>query len=158
LRAEIRIGSTIAPLFFNNYGLIGGASCYLTENGIDQIGPFLPTLKILIEQGPMPFTAILTMNLLEVSPRAAHTAFLLSSALIWLRREPTNTPLWSMRDLALEWRGGLRALSVWIQLSDHPSIRSGPKATLYLHARCRSAWQTPIASRHSSPALPNPAS
>jgi hypothetical protein len=34
------------------------------------------------------------MNLLEVSPRTAHTTFLLSSALTWLKREPTNTPLW----------------------------------------------------------------
>ena len=36
LPVEMRIGSAIAALFFNNYSLFSGASCYLPEKGIDQ--------------------------------------------------------------------------------------------------------------------------
>jgi hypothetical protein len=51
-------------------------------------------LERLIEEGPVPFSGLLTMNLLEVSPRPAHIAFLMSCARTWLRRQPTNMVLW----------------------------------------------------------------
>ena len=69
LSVEMRIGPAIAALFFNNYSSFGGGSCYLTAKGIDRIDPFLPQLVTLIEEGPVPFIGLLTMNLLEVSPR-----------------------------------------------------------------------------------------
>ena len=99
LSVEMRIGPAIAALFFNNYSLVGSGSCYLTEKGIDHINPFLPRLVTLIEEGSVPFIGLLTINLLEVSPRRAHLPFLLSSALTWLRRQPTNTRLWVDQDL-----------------------------------------------------------
>jgi hypothetical protein len=94
LSVEMRIGPAIAALFFSHYSSFTGTSNYLLAEGIDQVAPFLPELARLIDEGPVPFTGLLTMNLLEVSPRPAHTGFLLSSALVWLRRQPTNTPLW----------------------------------------------------------------
>jgi hypothetical protein len=94
LSVEMKIGPAIATLFFNNYGAFGSASCYLLSKGIDQVDPFLPMLERLIEEGPVPFSGLLTMNLLEVSPRPAHIAFLMSCARTWLRRQPTNMVLW----------------------------------------------------------------
>ncbi len=94
LQIEIRIGPAIAALFFNHHSIVNPSYCYLTEKGIDHVGPFLPQLLRLIDDGPVPFTAILTMNLVEVAPRAAHAAFLLASALTWLDRQPSNTRLW----------------------------------------------------------------
>jgi hypothetical protein len=94
LQIERRIGPAIAALLFNHHSGVGPACCYLTEKGIDQVGPFLPQLSRLIDDGPVPFTALLTMNLIEVAPRTAHAAFLLASAQTWLERQPTNTPLW----------------------------------------------------------------
>lgn len=94
LSVEMRIGPAIGVMFFGYYGAIGGSRCYLLSNGIDHLYPFLPHLTRLIEAGPVPFTAQLTMDLLEVSPRAEHVDFFLSSAITWLKRQPSNTKLW----------------------------------------------------------------
>ncbi len=94
LSVEMHIGSAIAALFFNNYSLFTGSSCDLLAKGIDQVEPFLPELSRLITDGPVPFTGLLTMSLLEVSPRSAHLSFFLSSSITWIKRQPTNTQLW----------------------------------------------------------------
>lgn len=57
----------------------------------------------------LPFTAQLTMDLLEVSPKLEHLSFFLSSALNWLDRQPKNTQLWV--DFGL----GVR-LAKWLEL------------------------------------------
>ena len=94
LSVEMGVGPAIATVFFNNYDAFSSTSCYLRSKGIDQVDPFLPVLESLIEVGPVPFSGLLTMNLLEVSPRPAHIAFLISCARTWLRRQPTNMVLW----------------------------------------------------------------
>ncbi|WP_439542596.1 hypothetical protein [Hyphomicrobium sp.] len=108
LSVESHIGPAIAALFFNEYAAFNGASCYLLPKGTDRVAPFLPGLTRLIEEGSVPFTALLTMNLLDVSPRQEHASFLISSASTWLRRQPTNTALWV--------DGGLGArLAKWLE-------------------------------------------
>jgi hypothetical protein len=108
LSIETRIGPAIAALFFNHYNGFSGTRCYLLEKGVQQVEPFLPVLSHLIDEGPVPFTALLTMNLLEVSRNPEHVGFFLSSALTWLRREPNNAPLW------IEMGVGAR-LALWIE-------------------------------------------
>jgi hypothetical protein len=100
-QSGLSIGMWIAPaiavLFFNFYNPVTGvSSCYLrpTPEGIDRVDPFLPKLTQLMDDGPVLFCGLLTMNLVEVLPRPAHLTFVLSSALTWLRRQPTNTLLW----------------------------------------------------------------
>ena len=85
---ERHIGPAIAVLFFNDYGFIHPAKCYLLPNGIDRIDAFLPVLEQLIEHGPSLFVALVTLNLLEVSPRSAHLRFLVTAAKTWLRKLP----------------------------------------------------------------------
>ena len=94
MSVETRIGPAIAPLFFCRYNPFTETRCYLLPKGIDRIDPFLPLLARLIASGSVPFTALLSMSLLEVSPRGAHLPFLLDSATVWLRRQPTNTEFW----------------------------------------------------------------
>jgi hypothetical protein len=94
LSVEIAIGPAIAALFFNDYNSVNSASCYLLPNGIAKVDPFLQNLERLIEEGPVPFCSQLTLKLLEVSPRPEHLPFFLSSALVWLQRQPTNSRLW----------------------------------------------------------------
>jgi hypothetical protein len=91
---EIRIGPAIAALFFNSHNPFTGTSCYLLPTALDRIDPFLPELERLVAEGPVPFCALLVMNLVEVSPKPAHLRFVLSSAQGWLQRQPTNTQLW----------------------------------------------------------------
>lgn len=109
LSVEIGIGPAIGIMLFNYYDCFNGARCYLKSKGIDQVEPFFPQLTRLIEDGPVPFSAQLTMNLLEVARRPDHTSFFLSSALTWLRRQPGNTQLWV--------DGGLGArMAKWLEL------------------------------------------
>ncbi|MDZ5453893.1 hypothetical protein [Labrys sp. ZIDIC5] len=119
LTVESRIGPAIAALFFNHYSPISGSNCYLFAKAVDQVDAFLPKLSQLIETGPVPFTAILTMNLLEVSHAPRHDGFFLSSALVWLRRQPDNTGLWVEVGLG-------KRLALWIEvlMSSDPSVRS----------------------------------
>lgn len=94
MSVETRIGPAIAPLFFCRYNPFTETRCYLLPKGIDRVDPFFPLLARLIANGSVPFTALLSMSLLEVSPRDAHLPFLLDSAAVWLRRQPTNTEFW----------------------------------------------------------------
>ena len=119
LSVEMRIGPAIGVLFFNYYSAFSAAKCYLLPKGIDRVEHFFPQLTQLIEEGPVPFTGLLTMSLLEVSRRPAHATFFLNSALTWLRRQPDNVPLWVNSGL------GAR-LAKWLEIVSgaDPSLRS----------------------------------
>lgn len=124
LSVETRIGPAIAVLFFNQYNSFSGASCYLLARGIDQIDPFLPELGRLIEEGPVPFSGLLAMNLLEVSPRSAHLQFFLSRVLRWLQRQPTNTQLWVDGGLGArvaKWLEEVLGIDAALRSASHPS-------------------------------------
>lgn len=90
---EIHIGPAIASLFFNSY-LLREAKCYLLPKGIDQMDPFVPTLRTLAEAGPSFFVAFLVLNLVEVSPKISHLSFVLAAAEAWLAKYPNDTVFW----------------------------------------------------------------
>ena len=94
MSVEMKIGSAIAPLFFCHHNSFTGSKCYLLAKGLDQIDAFFPLLTRLISEGSVPFTGLLVMSLLEVSPKRDHLPFLLLSGLTWLRRQPQNRGLW----------------------------------------------------------------
>ena len=123
LSVEMRIGPAIGVLFFNKYSAFSSAQCYLLAKGIDRVGIFLPKLTCLIKDGSVPFTALLTMNLLEVSPRAEHMAFFLSSARFWLGRQPDNALLWVDGGLGgrlARWLEKITAIDPSIRCATHP--------------------------------------
>ncbi len=92
---EWHIGPAIAVLFFNEYGFThSSATCYILPKGIDRIEAFLPVLEQLIEHGPSLFVALVSLNLLEVSPRSAHLRFLITAAKVWLRSYPDHKDFW----------------------------------------------------------------
>jgi hypothetical protein len=91
---ETHIGPPIAALFFNDYGLLTPAKCYLLPEAIGRIDSFLPMLERLVRGGPSLFVALVTLNLLEVSPDRAHAAFLLAAAESWLQRYPSEIEFW----------------------------------------------------------------
>jgi hypothetical protein len=76
---EVHIGPAIAALSSINTGF-AQTSSYLLPKGIDRLGPFLPVLEKLVQSGPSYFVATVTLNLLEVSPRLAHLAFMVGAA------------------------------------------------------------------------------
>jgi len=122
LSVEMWIGPAIGVLFFNSYSSFSDAQCYLLDKGIDQVAPFLPQLTRLIEEGPVPFIAILTMNLLDVSKKPEHAGFFLSSALTWLRRQPNNARLWAegLGARLANWLGAVTSSDALLRAADHP--------------------------------------
>jgi hypothetical protein len=91
---ETHIGQAIAVIFFNQFGFGPSTKCYLLPKGIDRIGPFLPVLEMLVQSGPSLFVALVTINLLEVSPRAEHLPFLVTAAKTWVDNYPNDSQFW----------------------------------------------------------------
>jgi len=89
------IGPAIAVFFFNNYNLFQPAKCYLLPRAIDRLNSFLPVLEKLIESGPSLFVAVLTLNLLEVSPNSTHLPFLVKAAKTWIESYPDDIEFWN---------------------------------------------------------------
>jgi len=105
---ESHIGPAIAVLFFNYYGYFQPAKCYLLPEAIDRLDVFLPVLEKLIESGPSLFVAVVTLNLLEVSPRSAHLPFLVTAAKTWIGSYPDDSDFWVDHGIG-------RRVCVWIE-------------------------------------------
>jgi len=88
------IGPAIAVFFFNNYNLFQPPKCYLLPKAIDRLSSFLPILEKLVKGGPAFFVAVLTLNLLEVSPRPSHLPFLVTAAKTWMESHPDDIEFW----------------------------------------------------------------
>jgi hypothetical protein len=91
---EVHLGPAIATLFFNEYSYVHPAKAYLLAPGIDRLMPFLAGLETLAVEGASHFVAIVTLNLLEVSPRSEHLSFLLTAASAWVAAFPSATDFW----------------------------------------------------------------
>jgi hypothetical protein len=91
---ERHIGPAIAVFFFNDYNLFQPAKCYSLPKGIDRLDPFLPSLAKLVESGPSLFVAVVTLNLLEVSPRPTHLRFLVAAVKTWLESYRDDKGFW----------------------------------------------------------------
>ena len=123
MSVEMKIGSAIAPLFFCHHNSFTGSKCYLLERGIDQVDAFFPLLTRLTLEGSVPFTGLLTMNLLEVSPKQDHLPFLLLSGLTWLRRQPQNRALWIDHGLGArvaDWLDAIVGANATLRSASHP--------------------------------------
>jgi hypothetical protein len=90
---EVHLGPAIATLFFNEYS-VQAKKAYLLPPAIDLLAPFLPTLETLAVEGASLIVAIVTLNLLEVSPRSAHLPFLLNVVDAWIAAFPKATDFW----------------------------------------------------------------
>lgn len=91
---EMHLGPAIATLFLNDYGWTQPAKAYLPSALVERLTPFLPTLEPCAVEGATHFVAIVTLNLLEVSPRAAPLPFLLTAATSWMVAFPDATDFW----------------------------------------------------------------
>ena len=105
---EIHIGPAIAVFFFNDRDFVQPAKCYLFPEAIDRLDPFIPVLEILVKRSPYIFIAILTLNMLEVSPRPTHLPFIVEAAKTWLKNNPADRGFWVDHDIG-------RRLCTWIE-------------------------------------------
>jgi hypothetical protein len=91
---EVHIGPAIATFFFNDHDRFQPTKCYLFPRAIDRVDPFLPLLETLVESGPSFLTALITLNLLEVSPKPCHLPFIVVAAHVWLKSYSDSAPFW----------------------------------------------------------------
>ena len=91
---EMHIASAIAVLFFNDHSFLQPAKCYLLPKGVDRLAPFLTVLEPLVRTGTSVFVAVVTLNLLEVSPRAGQLSFLVAGAQTWLSSHGDDSEFW----------------------------------------------------------------
>ncbi len=119
---ETRIASAIAVFFFNDRVLLETPKCYLLPEAIDHIDLFLPTLEELVLNGPSPFVADVTLNLLEVSPRYKHLSFILKASKTWVKMFPSDSSFW------VDYGVG-RRVSAWIEevLRQNPTLLNTEK-------------------------------
>ena len=116
LAVEMRIGPAIAPFFFSQYNAISGIKPYLLAPGLNRVAPFLPLMRKMTDDGPVPFTSQLTMSLVEVSPRTSLLGFVLDGCRHWLTRQPDNSVLWIDSGL-----GGRVARWIEVVVTDDPT-------------------------------------
>jgi hypothetical protein len=91
---ERHIGPAIAAFFMNDYGILQPPKCYVLAAGVDRLDSFLPVLTELVEKGPCLFVALVTLNLLEVSPRPIHLPLIVSAARASLARYSNDSRFW----------------------------------------------------------------
>ena len=60
----------------------------------NRIDSFLPVPEKLVESSPSLFVAVVTLNLLEVSPRSTHLPFIVAAAKTWLESYPDDSSFW----------------------------------------------------------------
>jgi hypothetical protein len=90
---EFHVGPAIGTIFFNDYCWRQTAT-YLTAKAIERLGPFLPQLIELLTNGPNYFAALVTMDLLEVSPQPLLLPLLVAGSESWLRTYPDDLSFW----------------------------------------------------------------
>jgi hypothetical protein len=103
LSIEMHIGPAIAVLFFNDHNFGQGSKCYLFEKGAERVGPFLPVLGKLVQEGPSPFVALVLLNLLEVTPRAEQLQVLVTAGSAWIEAYPDFRQLWLDHGVGRRW-------------------------------------------------------
>lgn len=91
---EMHIGPVIATFFLNDYSYFQPSRCYLLPKGVDRLDPLIPVLEKLVESGPSLFVALVSLNLLEVSPKPTHLPFIVSAAKAWLAGYRDDSPFW----------------------------------------------------------------
>jgi hypothetical protein len=89
----VDLGPAIGTIFFNDY-VLRQTSTYLKAKAVERIGPFLSQLIDLLTVGPSYFIALVTMDLLEVSPQPSLLPLLIAGSKSWLRSYPDDTGFW----------------------------------------------------------------
>lgn len=103
-----RMGSAVATMLFCRHGYTTKMQCYLNSIGIDKLDVFIPTLKRIVTAGPSSFIALLTLSLMEVSPRQQHLQFVLDLSNQWMHIFRSSDRFWVEQQIG-------RRLCLWLK-------------------------------------------
>lgn len=103
-RAGMDLASAISVLFFvQSGGYIGLPKAYILEQGVDDLAPFLPTLRDLILNNPSPYIGNMALILLEVSPRPEQAELAFACAEAWMPVYKGDTRFWRDYGFGKRW-------------------------------------------------------
>jgi hypothetical protein len=81
----MHLAAAISILFFvQSGGWLDYPKAYILEKGVDNVAPFLPTLRDMVLDSPSPYVGNMALILLEVSPRSEQAELLLTCAQTWM--------------------------------------------------------------------------
>jgi hypothetical protein len=84
-RAGMHLAAAISILFFvQSGGWLDYPKAYILDKGVDNLAPFLPTLRDMVLDSPSPYVGNMALILLEVSPRPEQADLLLTCAETWM--------------------------------------------------------------------------
>jgi len=90
---EWHLAPAVGAIFFNEY-LLRRTATYLTPKAVERLHPFLPALTDLLTHGPNYFVALVTMDLLEVSPDSSLLPVLVAGGKAWILSYEDDTSFW----------------------------------------------------------------
>jgi hypothetical protein len=103
-RAGMHLAAAISVLFFvQSGGLLNYPKAYILEKGVDDLAPFLPTLRDMVLDSPTPYVGNMALVLLEVSPRREHAELLLACAGTWMPAYRGDTRFWREYGFGKRW-------------------------------------------------------
>jgi hypothetical protein len=103
---ELHLGPAVGVIFFNDY-VLRQTTTYLKPKAMDRVAPFLPALIDVLAHGPSYFVALITMNVLELSPGASLLPVLVAGGKAWVASYGDDTSLWVEHGIG-------RRLCAWI--------------------------------------------
>ena len=109
-RIEMRLGPAVAAMFFNDYYSPHPPKCCLRPNGIDLLDPFLGVESEVAQHGTFTFSALVCLNLLEVSPRPSHLPLINAVAHAWMASYADDKTFWVEADIGRRLCGVMEAI------------------------------------------------
>lgn len=103
---ELHLGPAVGAIFFNEY-ILRQTATYMKPKAMERVAPFLPALIDLLARGPSYFVALVTMDLLEVSPDASLLPVLVAGGKAWTVSYGDDTTFWVEHGIG-------RRLCIWI--------------------------------------------
>jgi hypothetical protein len=103
---ELHLAPAVGAIFFNDY-VLRQATTYLQPKAMELVAPFLPALIDVVTRGPSYFVALVTMNVLEVSPDASLLPVIVAGGKAWVASYGDDTSFWVEHGIG-------RRLCAWI--------------------------------------------
>lgn len=119
---ELHLGPAVGAIFFNEYVLRQTAT-YMKPKAMERVAPFLPALISLLARGPSYFVALVTMDLLEVSPGASLLPVLVAGGKAWITSYGDDTSFWVEHGIGRRlcaWIDHIREASPEVLAADKP--------------------------------------
>lgn len=91
---EMTLGPAAASLFFADHVFGQGVVTRLYAPALERLDPYLPQLEKQVSACPSYYVALAVLSLVEVAPRPAFLALLLTAGEVWLAAFPGNTVFW----------------------------------------------------------------